>query len=91
MDRQEIRQALTGPVASVHTPFQRDGSIDFAGLRAQVDFTIGAGGKTVLLTYGDSLFSALTDEEVAEVTRAVVEQTARRAMVVAADRAWATP
>ena len=44
----------------------------------------------MLLTYGDSLYSLLTDDEVAEVTRVVVEQTASRAAVVAADRIWWT-
>ena len=30
----EIRECLTGPVASLNTPFSRDGSVDFGGLRA---------------------------------------------------------
>lgn len=86
-----IRAALTGPVASVSTPFTRDGDIDWDALRAMVDFDIDGGSKTVLLTYGDSLYSLLTDDEVAEVTRVVAEQAAGRALVVAADRIWATP
>ncbi len=45
----------------------------------------------MLLTYGDSLYSLLTDEEVAEVTRVVARHTAGRALVVAADRMWAVP
>lgn len=88
---EEIRHALTGPVASVSTPFCEDGTIDYAALRNTVDFVIAAGSKTVLLTNGDSLFSILTDEEVAEVTRVVAEHTAGRALVVTADRVWATP
>lgn len=91
MDREAIRDALTGPVVSVRTPFSRDGSIDFQGLRSSIDFYISAGSKTMLLTYGDSLFSLLTDQEVAEVTRVTAQHTAGRAMVVAADRIWATP
>ncbi len=87
---QEVRAHLTGPIASVKTPFNQDGSIDFEGLRKWVDFSIEAGSKTMLLTYGDSLYSILTDDEVAEVTKAVVEYTAGRAMVVAADRIWWT-
>jgi dihydrodipicolinate synthase/N-acetylneuraminate lyase len=90
-DRDEIRGALTGPVASVSTPFTRDGDIDFAALRAMVDFIIAGGSSTVLLTNGDSLYTLLTDDEVAEVTRVVAEHAAGRALVVAADRAWATP
>lgn len=86
----EIRHALSGPVASVNTPFTREGAIDYRSLQNFVDYVIGAGSRTVLLTYGDSLYSILTDQEVAEVTRAVVEFTRQRAMVVAADRMWWT-
>lgn len=90
MNLQEAREALTGPVPSVSTPFNRDGSIDFDGLRNMVEHDIAAGSGTILLTHGDSLFSILTDDEIAEVTKVVAEQTAGRAMVVAADRAWGT-
>jgi 4-hydroxy-tetrahydrodipicolinate synthase len=87
---QELRTLLTGPVMSVHTPFTRDGAIDYGSLRGLVDRGIDAGSTTMLLTYGDSLYSLLTDDEVAEVTRVVAEQTAGRAAVVAADRIWWT-
>lgn len=87
---QELRSLLTGPVMSVHTPFMRDGAIDYDSLRGLVDRGIDAGSTTMLLTYGDSLFSLLTDDEVAEVTKVVAEQTAGRAAVVAADRIWWT-
>lgn len=90
MDREAIREALSGPFPSIGTTFHEDGEIDHDGLRAQVDFCIDAGGKTLLLTYGDSLCSLLTDDEVAEVTRTVAEHNAGRAMLVAADRIWAT-
>lgn len=88
---EQVKQAMAkAPVPSISTPFHRDGSIDFNGLRNQVDFIIEAGTGMVLLTYGDSLYSVLSDEEIAEVTRAVVEQTRRRAMVVAATGVWWT-
>lgn len=90
MDRDRIREALTGPIASVHVPFRQDGAIDYDSLRRLLDFAIDGGSKTALLTYGNSLFSLLTDQEVADVTQAVVEQVAGRALVVAADRSWWT-
>ena len=86
----DVRQALTGPVASVSTPFNRDGCVDRDGLRRYIDFVIAGGSHTVMLTHGDSLYSALTDEEVGQVTALVAEHTAGRALVVAADRQWAT-
>lgn len=87
---EEIREALTGPIASIRPPFQRDGSLNLAGLERYIDFTIDAGSRTMLLTFGDSLFSTLTDGEVEELTRSVIEFTAGRALVVAADRQWWT-
>lgn len=91
MTREEIREALTCPIASVPTLFLRDGSIDFDGIRNFIDFTIAGGSTTMLLTYGDSLYSLLSDQEIAEITRAVAKHTAGRALVVAADGIWATP
>ena len=80
-----FRQALTGPISSVSTPFDRAGAIDERALRAGVEFAVTeAKSGTILLTYGDSLISVLTDREIADVTRIVVEQTARRKLVVAA-------
>jgi len=91
ISRQEVRDALSCPVTSISTPFNADGSIDFDGLRNFVDHAIAGCSKTMLLTYGDSLYSSLTDEEVAQVTKVVAKHTAGRALVVAADRIWATP
>ncbi|MBI4626352.1 MAG: dihydrodipicolinate synthase family protein [Verrucomicrobia bacterium] len=89
--RDEIRAALTGPIWSIYTPFLRDGSIDYAGLCQQIDFTIAAGGKTVLLTAGDSHYIILSDQEIADVTKATIEHCAGRAMVVVAARTYGTP
>ena len=88
MDRQQIREHLTGPVASTPTTFLRDGSIDFAGLRNFLDFVIDGGAKSVILTYGDSLCTLLSDQDLAEVTKCVAEHVRGRALVVAADRSW---
>jgi len=88
--REEVRAALTGPFPSLRVPFSRDGDIDYGGLRNMVDRAIAGGAKTALLTWGDSLYSLMTDDEVAEVTRVVAEHAAGRAMVVAADNQWWT-
>lgn len=90
MSREEVRDALTGPIASLKTPFTRDGAIDYHGLRRVIDTNLEGGSKTSLLTYGDSLFSLMVDDEIAEVTRVVAEQTGSRGMTVAADGGWAT-
>ena len=90
MDRDEVRAHLTGPISSIATPFNEDGSVDYVGLRGQIDFVLAGGSKTILLTAGDSHYICLSDEEIAEVTRVVCEQTAGRGMVVAADRYYDT-
>jgi 4-hydroxy-tetrahydrodipicolinate synthase len=90
MNKSEIREHLSCPVASIRTPFKETGSIDFDGLRNYVEFCIQAGSKTMLLTQGDSLMTVLSDDEIAEITRITVEQTKGRAMVCAATNAWNT-
>jgi len=89
-DRDWVRASLTGPVSSVRPPFRKDGGLDFEGLRRALDFNIAAGSKTMLLTAGDSHYYALSDAEIGEVTKATVEHTAGRALVVAADRHFNT-
>jgi len=86
----ELRAALTGPCPSISTPFDKDGGIDWDGLRRQLDYVIEAGARNVILTWGDSLFSLLTDDEIAEITKVVVEHVNKRAMVVAATDTWWT-
>jgi len=87
----ELSAKLCTPVPSIRTPFLPDGELDLAGIRAQVDYYIFSGAQALMLTWGDSLLSVLTENEVAEMTKAVVEQTAGRAAVIAADGGWATP
>lgn len=87
-NREKVREALSGPVTSVFTPFHRDGSIDFPGLRNFIDFCIDAGSTAIVLTAGDSRYAILSDEEIAQVTSVSVEHTDGRALVVAADKSW---
>ena len=60
----EIRARLRGPVNSLPTIFTRDGELDHHGIRAAIDRTIANGGNVIMLTWGDSLISLLTDDEV---------------------------
>ncbi|HOE95243.1 MAG TPA: dihydrodipicolinate synthase family protein [Candidatus Sumerlaeota bacterium] len=86
----EARHHLTGPIASVHTPFLRDGELDEASLAAQIGRYLEAGSRTILMTVGNSHYFCLSDDEIARVTRIVCREAAGRAMVVAADRMHAT-
>ena len=86
----EIRNRLRGPICSIPTPFRRDGEIDEGGVRRVIDLGLDGGTQVIMLTWGDSLFSVLTDDEVYRLTQLVVEYVAGRAVVVAADRSWWT-
>ncbi len=90
IDRSWVRASLSGPISAVHPLFTRDGAIDYDAIRVEIDHNLAAGSPVQLLTYGDSLHSLLTDQEVADVLQAVIEHTNKRAMIVAADRAWWT-
>jgi 4-hydroxy-tetrahydrodipicolinate synthase len=89
-DRDQIREALTGPITSIRPPFHRDGTVDADGLCNAIDFNIAAGSKAMLLTAGDSHLISISDQEIADVSRLVVEHTAGRALVVTADRHFST-
>ena len=52
MDMDRFRHHLSGPVASINTPFLENDGIDYDGLRRFVDFCIEAGAGTVLFTPG---------------------------------------
>ena len=89
-ERAQIQEALTGPITSIRTPFRRGGTIGTKGLHNTIDFNITADSKTVLLTTSDSHLISMSDQDIAEVTRAVVDNTTGRAVVVTADRHYNT-
>jgi len=90
MDLKTVRHHLTGPLASIRVPFDRDSQIDEAGLRRHIDASIEGGSRSIILTAGNSHYHCLSDDEIMRVTRVTCEHTAKRAMVVAADRYHAT-
>jgi dihydrodipicolinate synthase/N-acetylneuraminate lyase len=85
-----FKKGLTGPVISVRTPFAKDGSIDYMALGKQIDYSIAGGANAVILTYGDSLFSLLSENEIAELTRKCISIVNKRVMLVAASGQWHT-
>lgn len=86
----DLRARLSGPMPSLKTPFNRDGTIDFDGLRNLIDCNLAAGAKALMLTAGDSHYVALSEQEIADVTLATIQHTAGRALVIAADRYYHT-
>ncbi|MBI2441370.1 MAG: dihydrodipicolinate synthase family protein [Lentisphaerae bacterium] len=90
MDRDRIKQSLASPVPSIRIPFDAEGNIDFAALSAMVEFDIGAGSQALVLTAGDSLYPLLTEAEISQVTKSVVEYARGRAVVAACTGWWNT-
>jgi len=86
-----VREALTGYVPSIGAPFLQSGEIDYKSLKTYVDFLIESGAKALLLTLGDSLLTILTDEEILEMTKAVVDAANHRAMVIGCTERWILP
>jgi 4-hydroxy-tetrahydrodipicolinate synthase len=86
MDKQQIRQHLTGPIPSMRTPFLENGDVDYDGVRRQVDRAIEGPGHSIMLTVGDSHYDILSEEEIAEVTRVTCKRADGKILVIAADR-----
>ena len=82
----EIKAQLAGPVNSIPTTFLPDGQIDWQGIGHIIDIGIAGGSNVSLLTYGDSQFDFLSDEEVAQLTRFLIDRVDHRALTVAATR-----
>ena len=76
MDREEIQARLTGPCPTLRPSFNQDSSIDYDGVRDIVDFLIDSGRQNIMLTAGDTLFDVLSDQEIGELMKVVVEHTA---------------
>ncbi|MBQ7176578.1 MAG: dihydrodipicolinate synthase family protein [Victivallales bacterium] len=80
--RARVREALTGPVCSIPTPFRAsDDAIDYDAIAKMIDFQIANGLKMIFLTPGNSHFDILTHAEMAELAKFVVEYTNKRALV----------
>lgn len=87
-DVEVVREAITGAVPSISTSFHENGEMDWEAIGRNVDFLIDSGAKTLLLTYGDSVLSILTDREIFELTKYVVEKANHRAMVIGCGKKW---
>ena len=85
---EEIKAQLEGPVNSIPTPFLSGGELDWEGIANIIETGISGGSQVSLLTYGDSQFDFLSDDEVTQLTRFLVDRVDGRALTVAATRRW---
>jgi 4-hydroxy-tetrahydrodipicolinate synthase len=77
----EIRHALTGPVASIPTPFLSDGEIDYTAIGKMIDFQIANKLKMIFLTPGNSHYNCMSTAEIYEMCRFVTKYTNKRVPV----------
>ncbi len=76
----QVRQALSGPVCSIPTPFTSAGEIDYPTVAKMIEFQISAGFQMIFLTPGNSHYNCLRDREIAELCRFTVKATKKRAL-----------
>jgi dihydrodipicolinate synthase/N-acetylneuraminate lyase len=84
------KEALQGPIPTLRTPFAVEGEIDHQALAAMIEFDLAAGARALVLTYGDSHFDILSEQEVAHVHQRVAEVAGKRCYKVAADKGLGT-
>jgi 4-hydroxy-tetrahydrodipicolinate synthase len=76
-------KAIVGSMVALVTPMREDGSVDYAGLRALIDWHIGEGTDCVVVvgTTGES--PTVSVEEHCEIIRVAVEHAAGRVPIMA--------
>ncbi|MFH1008260.1 MAG: dihydrodipicolinate synthase family protein [Candidatus Latescibacterota bacterium] len=85
-----FKKGLSGPVPSIMTAFLRNGAMDYDGVANQIEQAIAGGTTALLLTWGDSHFSSLKDEEIVQLNQFVIAQAKKRVMVIASGNRWPT-
>ena len=80
--REELWRRIRGPVYPIITPFDRDGRIDYGGIRNYVRYLNGFNVRTIMTTTGAGRFNLLTSQEIISVGRAVIEANKGKAIVL---------
>jgi 4-hydroxy-tetrahydrodipicolinate synthase len=79
----QLRDRLRGPVVAMTTPFNRDLSLDLAGLKRLTEFYVESGIKTVIAAGSTGEFASLSDDERRQVIETVIAQARGRITVIA--------
>ena len=79
----DVLQRLKGPVVPINICFNTDGTVNFKAVGRYVEWLCDRKVPVLMLTYGSSEFSGLTDEELWELTAVVGEANAARSLFIA--------
>ena len=83
---EEVRKAISCPVPSITPQFFKNGEIDWDSTGKVIENILSGGATALLVTFGDSLLSILTDQETMQLNRFVTDIAAGRAMVIACSK-----
>lgn len=86
----DFRDRIVGPILSVPTCYKPDLTLDLAAVRRIVDLGIANDSRIVTLTAGNNQYHVLSNEEIRELTSAMIDAVAGRAVMIAATGAWPT-
>ena len=79
---------LRGPVVPLNICFNDDGTVDYASVCNYVDWLCTQKAPVILLTYGSTEFTWLTDEDLWELTAAVGRAIDGRSLYVTSTGFW---
>ncbi len=80
--KRRFLDAVKGPVFPIPIPFNEHGAIDYQGLGRYVEFLLGHGAATIMVTVGTSRFDVLTIDEMKKVNQVVAETVQGKATVI---------
>lgn len=90
MNANQLREKLKGPVVAMTTHFKEDGSVDLEAMKTMTEYYVQSGIQTVIVTGSTGQFVTLTDDERAQVQKAVIDTADKRITVIAGSSDKAT-
>lgn len=85
----DVKARIRGLVMNQPTPYDpATFEVDHDGIRRNIERWIENRVPVILLTFGTSDFAALSEQEIADVTRTTIEAVAGRALVIACTGMW---
>lgn len=83
-----VVERLKGPVVPFNICFDGDGEIDYAAMRKYANWLCEQNVPVLLLTYGSSEFTWISDQDLWRLTAELAEEIAGRALFIASTGFW---